>query len=184
MSEVIAICSLVLNFILVCCVVVAGRAAWIHFRGGAVLDWLSHFNTREFFESDEIVCSLVDEKDPSTLVDRINERPENRIAVTHVLSSATHAATAAKLKLMHRRSLMRYTVFIIPYYWEKLSPWIEARRKYRGEPYLYADLEWLANEIKRNRDALFTELRRKGMHPLTRHQNEIEQQNNMNRERP
>lgn len=151
MSDWIAVASLALNVVLVWCTVIAGRAAWLHFRGGAVLAWLAQFNTKEFLEADEIVCSLVDDQDPSTLVERINAKPEHRVAVTYVLSFVSQAAQAARVGLMHKKTLMRYTVFIIPYYYHSLLPWIEARRAYRGEPDLYADIDWLVNEIQASR---------------------------------
>ncbi|MBD3257233.1 DUF4760 domain-containing protein [candidate division GN15 bacterium] len=166
MPDIIAIVSLALNLVVVCSTLIAGRAAWVHFRGGGTLNWLAQFNSREFFEADEIVCLLVDGQDRSTLVKRINEKAEFRIAVTYVLSFSLQAATATKLGLIDKNTLMRYTVFVIPYYWDNLRPWIEARREFRNERCLYADLEWLANEIKRNKDRTFSDLRRSAISPV------------------
>ncbi len=160
MGESVAVVSLLINVLLVAATVFTMRVAWKHFTSRAVLDWLTQFNTYEFFKSDERVCSLVDDEDSTTpLVDRINERPENITAVTHVLSYALQAATATKYKLMNKKFLMRFSVFIVPFYWDTLRPWIEHRRKFRKEPYLYADLEWLAEEIKTHKEEIFADLK-------------------------
>lgn len=155
----IAATSLALNFILVCCAIIAARVTWVHFRARAVLDWLAQFNTRDFLEADDMVCSLVDGKDPETLVERINEKAEYRIAVTLALSFVLQAATAAKMGLMHRETLERYAVHIVPYYWESLKPWIDYRRRHNSAP-MYHDIEWLANEIARKRKKLFPKMDR------------------------
>ena len=144
---------------LVCTLVMVGCAIYVawranrHFQRRALFDWLSQFNSDAYIVRDKVVFHLIRENKPEELIEIIEGDTEKFTAVTFVMSFLLEGATSARFRLVDRDLFARYTIFIVPYYYEALKPWIAHRRK-TVHSYLYHDLDWLYEYIREHQSRI------------------------------